>query len=107
MRLFGLEITRARDVVGARPAGMTEAEVVGCFSVGPNAPLWRGINVLIDQICRERVEDSCNPELSDSETKYALGGVAFGSELKNRALDYFRMAAEEQEDSDAEEREGH
>lgn len=103
MSLFGFKIVRERRVVGERPSGMTQGEVIGCFSSGPQAPLWRGINALIDQLCKERVEDSCDPELPDAQTKYALGGVAFGSDLKNRALEYFRMAAEEDKDQESDE----
>ena len=89
-----MKFWKRKKIVGPRPHGMTEAEVVGCFRQGVDAPLWRGVNALIDDLARERVEDACDRELPDNQTKFALGGVEFGAELKRRAMEFFQRAAQ-------------
>jgi hypothetical protein len=98
MKRMLMKFFRRKKVVGERPHGMREREVVACFSVGPNAPLWKGMNALIDDLASDQVQAACNETLPDKETHFALGGVAFAAELKARAMEYFQRAAVEEMD---------
>lgn len=89
---------KRKRLVGQRTVAMKEAEIIQCFRTGPETPLWKGVNALIDELAQENMGDACDGKLPDSETKFALGGVDFAVRFKERAIEYFQRSSDEKED---------
>lgn len=60
--------------------------------------LWRGVDMLIDQLVLESLQAAMDPLQSHSETKFHLGGAAFGANLKARMLEQAKIAADHNEE---------